>query len=76
MGNEQADPLWADTIAANPAGIFAWDLRSLGGVIAPGRYALRVTATDGSGRAPASVTRTLVISRAVADTIVARAFPV
>ena len=37
---------------AAPVGILSWDLQSAGGPIAPGRYSLRVTATDLSGKPP------------------------
>jgi hypothetical protein len=52
-----------------------WNLTTAGGPIRPGRYALKITATDNSGRAPATWVRTLTISRNAVDTLVAPQVP-
>ena len=74
-GNEQAEPLWADTTSANPVGVFSWSLRAGSSTIMPGRYALHVVASDGSNHPPVYVSRTFTVSRVPVDTITASALP-
>lgn len=63
------DVLWADSAWANPAGTFNWDLTANGAPIAPGRYALHVTAPDANGRPPATFVRNFQVSKVHVDTV-------
>jgi hypothetical protein len=67
--NARADVIWSDSQAVNLAGVIGWDLRVRGTPIAPGRYVLRVMATDTLGRSSAPVTRNLTITRTLVDTL-------
>ncbi len=60
--------IWTDTIP--PGGTAAgWSPRApAAGVVTPGRYALRATATDSAGQVFPTVERILIVSRAAADT--------
>jgi len=61
--------LWSDTLEAGGSGALGWNLRGPeGALVAPGRYALRVTAVDSAGEVSATIERVLVVSRIVADT--------
>ena len=74
-GADNATPLWTDTTTASPTGILTWDLTTGGAPIRPGRYTIRLVATDNSARTPATMSRTIVISRLAVDTIVAPQLP-
>ncbi|HEY2806899.1 MAG TPA: hypothetical protein VGI92_13660 [Gemmatimonadales bacterium] len=65
----RGDEVWSDTESANPAANFSWDLTTNGAPIAPGRYALRVTAPDGPGKPPATTVRNFQVSRVRVDTV-------
>ena len=74
-GNESADPLWADTAAANPVSVFTWNLRSGTGIVTPGRYALHIVANEGPGHQPILVSRTFTVSRMAVDTMSSAELP-
>lgn len=61
--------IWGDTLRAGASGALGWDLRArAGALIAPGRYALRVTAMDSAGEVSPTIERVLVVSRVEPDT--------
>jgi len=63
------EPVWADSQTVNMSGAFTWDLMTAGVPVAPGRYTLRVTATDPTGRSIQPVVRTLLVTRGPVDTL-------
>ncbi len=61
--------VWADTVAAGATGSLGWNLRGRdGALVAPGRYAVLVTAVDSAGGISQTIERVVVVSRAAADT--------
>ncbi len=61
--------LWSDTQSVGGVGTRAWSLRSREGtLVSPGRYALRVTATDSVGQVSQTIERILLVSRVPVDT--------
>lgn len=60
---------WSDTLRVGASGALGWDLRGRdGALVAPGRYALRVTAMDSSGEVSPTIERVLVVTRMEPDT--------
>ena len=63
-----AVPIWTDSLPAGVTWSLGWDLRGRdGALVPPGRYTVTATAVDSAGTSQ-HVRRTLVISRAAADT--------
>jgi hypothetical protein len=61
--------LWSDTLPAGATGALGWNLRGRdGALVAPGRYAVLVTAVDSAGGISQTVERVVVLSRVPADT--------
>jgi len=61
--------LWGDTLPAGATGALGWNLRGRdGALVAPGRYALHVSAVDSSGEESAPVQRIVAVERLPADT--------
>lgn len=61
--------VWSDTQTVGGVGTRAWNLRSRDGtLVSPGRYSLRVTATDSVGQLSQTIERVLVVSRVPVDT--------
>ena len=62
--------LWADTSESSGAATSTWNLRGPDGeIVAPGRYVLRVSASDSVGRSSPAVDRLLVVDRSPVDTL-------
>lgn len=64
------DAIWSDSITVNLVGQFEWDLMTGSTPLAPGRYILRMSATDPvSGRALQPITRTFTVAHTAVDTL-------
>lgn len=62
-----AAPVWTDTLLVGGVGTAAWDLRTGGGVVPAGRYALRATAIDSLGQVSPTLERILLVARVQPD---------
>jgi len=61
--------IWADTELVRGVGALGWDLRGRdGNPVEPGRYAVRVSATDSVGVVSPLVQRVVLVERVVSDT--------
>ena len=65
----RGEVVWADTENVNAVGVVNWDLKARGALVAPGRYTLRVFASDSVWRFGPPTARTMTVSRLPADTL-------
>jgi hypothetical protein len=61
--------VWGDTLPAGATGALGWNLRGReGALVAPGRYALHVSAVDSGGEESVPIQRIVTVERMPADT--------